>query len=139
MGPTALFSFYQISKMTLFLHTYQISAPSLLPSTGTHYGLRANAHGVMVFAAPSRLFHRAPGLTILSRTWYHGTISSCTRTLQPSARTGKNHATAAQTATHQTAGPLAVSPRQSDLLLAQKCNLIPDEQSVRSIIKKYNA
>jgi len=34
-------------------------------------GLQADARGVMVFATPSRLFHRAPGLTILTRTWYH--------------------------------------------------------------------
>ncbi len=33
-------------------------------------GLRADAHGVMVFAIPSRLFHRAPELTNLTRTWY---------------------------------------------------------------------
>ena len=37
-----------------------------VPSTGTKsIGLRADAHGVMVFAIPSRLFHRAPGLTTL--------------------------------------------------------------------------
>jgi len=84
-------------------------ATRTVPSTGTKsIGLRADAHGVMVFASPSRLFHRAPGLTILTRTWYRGTISSPTRTLQPSARTCKNHATATQTPTHQTAGPLGV-------------------------------
>jgi len=33
-------------------------------------GLAADAHGVMVFAIPSRLFHHAPRLTILTRTWY---------------------------------------------------------------------
>jgi len=88
-------------------------ATRTVPSTGTKsIGLRADAHGVMVFASPSRLFHRAPGLTILTRTWYHGTISSCTQTFQPSVspdsyRDCKNHATATQTATHQTAGPLA--------------------------------
>ena len=82
-------------------------ATRTVPSIGTKStGLQANARGVMVFATPSRLFHSVPGLTILTRTWYHGTISSCTQTLQPSARTCKNHATATQTATHQTAGPL---------------------------------
>jgi len=41
-------------------------------SPGTEsVGLRADAHGVMVFAIPSRLFHRAPGLTILTRNWCH--------------------------------------------------------------------
>jgi hypothetical protein len=88
---------------------YQTSATRTVPSTGTEsVGLPADAQGVMVFATPSRLFHRAPGLTILTRTWSRGTISSCTQTLQPSARTCKNHATATQTATHQTAGPLAL-------------------------------
>jgi hypothetical protein len=43
-----------------------------VPSTGTEsVGLRADARGVMVFASPSRLFHRAPGLTGLTRTWYY--------------------------------------------------------------------
>jgi len=42
------------------------------PAAGTKsIGLAADAHGVMVFANPSRLFHRAPGLTILTRTWSH--------------------------------------------------------------------
>jgi hypothetical protein len=78
-----------------------------VPSTGTEsVGLAADAYGVMVFATPSRLFNRAPELTNLTRTWYRGTISSCTWTLQPSAGTCKNHATATRTATHQTAGPL---------------------------------
>ena len=46
-------------------------------STGTEsVGLRADALGVMVFANPSRLFHRDPKLTILTRTWYRGTVSS---------------------------------------------------------------
>ena len=66
--------------------------------------------GVMVFANPSRLFLRDPKLAILTRTWYLGTISSCTRTFQPSPgpdsyRDCKNHATATQTPTNQTAGP----------------------------------
>ena len=40
-------------------------------SPGTEsVGLLADVHGVMVFAIPSRLFHRAPGLTNLTRTWY---------------------------------------------------------------------
>jgi len=92
-----------------FKSAFQVSChPDCFITSGTEsVGLAADARGVMVFATPSRLFHRAPGLTILTRTWYHGTISSCTRTLQPSARTCKNHATATQTATHQTAGPLA--------------------------------
>ena len=47
------------------------------PSTETKsMGLRADAHGVMDFAIPSRLFHRAPGLIILTRTWYLGTVLS---------------------------------------------------------------
>jgi hypothetical protein len=88
---------------------FNLLPPGLFRSSGTEsVGLAAIAHGVMVFASPSRLFHRVPGLTILTRTWYLRTTSSCTRTLQPSARTGKNHATATQTATHQTAGPLCV-------------------------------
>ena len=86
---------------------FKSSATRTVSSSGTEsIGLRADARGVMVFASPSRLFHRAPGLTILTRTWYRLTISSCTRTFQPSARTCKNHATATQTATNQTAGPL---------------------------------
>ena len=101
--------------------------PDCFRTSGTEsVGLAADAHGVMVFAIPSRLFHRAPGLTILTRTWYRGTISSCTRTLQPSARTCKNHATATQTATHQTAGPLGCnndfigfSPLAQDVFAAQ--------------------
>jgi hypothetical protein len=60
-----------------------------VPATGTEsVGLAADAHGVMVFAAPSGLFHRDPKLTNLTRT-------------------GKNHATATRTPTNSTAGPLA--------------------------------
>jgi len=45
------------------------SATRTVPSTGTEsVGLAAIARGVMVFASPSRLFHRVPGLTILTRT-----------------------------------------------------------------------
>jgi hypothetical protein len=36
------------------------------------------------------------------------TASSCARTLQPSAGTSKNHATATRTPTNQTAGPLGL-------------------------------
>jgi hypothetical protein len=69
--------------------------PGLICASGTKsVGLAANAHGVMVFATPSRLFHRAPGLTGLTWTWYLGTVSWFTLTLQPSTRTCKNHATA---------------------------------------------
>jgi hypothetical protein len=86
---------------------FKFLPPGLFSTSGTKSpGLRADAHGVMVFASPSRLFHCAPGLTNLTQTWYRGTISSCTLTLQPSARTGKNHATATRTPTNQTAGPL---------------------------------
>ena len=57
----------------LNLYTFIKSSGTLTAlSPGTEsVGLRADAHGVMVFANPSRLFHRAPGLTILTRTWYH--------------------------------------------------------------------
>ena len=94
-----------------FITAFQVFChPDCFRASGTEsVGLAADARGVMVFAIPSRLFRCAPGLTILTRTWYRGTISSCTRTLQPSAGTGKNHATATQTATHQTAGPLCLS------------------------------
>ena len=45
--------------------------PDCFRTSGTEsVGLAADARGVMVFAIPSRLFHRAPGLTILTRTWY---------------------------------------------------------------------
>src|SRR5664279_3104813 len=90
-------------------------ATRTVPSTGTKsIGLRADAHGVMVFASPSRLFHRAPGLTILTKTWYRldsfivtRDFSTIYRDLQkprhrdPSLRSGQ------ATPTHQTAGPLA--------------------------------
>ena len=46
-------------------------ATRTVPSTGTKsMGLAVYAHGVMVFASLSRLFHRDPKLTILTRTWY---------------------------------------------------------------------
>jgi|SRR5450759_551519 len=51
-------------------------ATRTVPSIGTEsMGLASDAHGVMVFAPDSyrelsRLFHRDPGLTILTRTWY---------------------------------------------------------------------
>ena len=51
--------------------------PDCFRTSGTEsVGLAADARGVMVFAIPSRLFHRDPKLTILTRTWYHGTVSS---------------------------------------------------------------
>ncbi|HZY25163.1 MAG TPA: hypothetical protein VFE71_05005, partial [Bacteroidales bacterium] len=46
-------------------------ATRTVPSIGTEsMGLAADARGVMVFAIPSRLFHRVPGLIILTQTWY---------------------------------------------------------------------
>jgi hypothetical protein len=103
---------------------YQTSATRTVPSTGTEsVGLLSLACGYgeqsrptplaggwclasaltceassWVFCSRSRLFHRDPKVTTLTRTWYHGTASSCTRTLQPSARTCKNRATATQMA-----------------------------------------
>jgi hypothetical protein len=63
-------------------------ATRTVPSTWTEsVGLAADAPGVLVFAAPFALFHRDPKLTNLTRT-------------------GKNHATATQTPTNSTAGPL---------------------------------
>jgi hypothetical protein len=59
---------------------FKFLPPGLLTTSGTESWLRADAQGVMVFAAPSGLFHRDPKLTSLTRT-------------------GKNHATATRTAT----------------------------------------
>ena len=92
---TASQSTLKVYDRKLMFRSSKLCHPDCFSASGTRsFGLRAYAHGVMVFAMPSRLFHRAPGLTIFTRTWYHGTISSCTRTLQLSARTCKNHATA---------------------------------------------
>jgi len=56
-----------------FKPAFQVfSHPDCFSTSGTEsVGLAADARGVMVFASPSRLFHRAPGLTNLTRTWYH--------------------------------------------------------------------
>jgi hypothetical protein len=108
---TTLLSTLKVYERKLKSRSSSFCHPDCFLTSGTEsIGLRADAHGVMVFASPSRLFHRAPRLRILTQTWYHGTISSCTRTFQPSARTCKNHATATQTSTHQTAGPLWLIP-----------------------------
>jgi hypothetical protein len=51
---------------------FNLPPPGLFPASGTEsVGLAANTRGVMVFAIPSRLFHRAPGLTGLTRTWHN--------------------------------------------------------------------
>ena len=69
----------------------------------------------MVFAIPSRLFHRAPGLTNLTRTWYHldyfivhpDSPVICQDLQKPRHRDPP----AGGTPTNQTAGPLGVMAR----------------------------
>ena len=96
--------------------------PDCFSTSGTEsVGLAADARGVMVFAMPSRLFHRDPKLTILTRTWYrqdsfivtHNFSAICRDWQKPRAPrpfalpTGGSGQ--APTAPNQTAGPLGLN------------------------------
>ena len=99
--------------------------PGLFTTSGTEsVGLRADAQGVMVFAIPSRLFHRAPGLTILTRTCIVGQLHRDPGLFSRLPGLCKNHATATQTPTNQTAGPLGCNYVVRHEVALYNCQLI---------------
>jgi hypothetical protein len=95
---------------------YQISVPSLLPSTGTNGGLAGRRTGASFFARNLDYFIVTRNFTAIYLDLVPFRNFTVTRSLLPSTETGKKRGTATQTAPNQTAGPLGVMPGQSESL-----------------------